>query len=417
MLSKSYQFITERRAIKIDTAPFTQAQPIWAQILTGKDWFENGCTGYVFPSQSLSKPEVFTESKLLSPVTLFGDDSQSVSINMPLLLPRQRLWVGDGSLPIAKSLSPSIVENYFTARHKPRAYQNLAMAFADPYASAKMLLDLERDRLASSIELLKGESWRNAIIRISAFDQLQHLFGVNCFDDTQLKIHSEIVDFMRSFDKFLDAISQLAEISCISAYSHSACRSRFNVNALLRKSNFLVCSDTNAGLTNRLAAAASVSGPTLTRASMQSVSATLNPQATQAASPTSGCIYINEKAAFTDGCIADSEQANKVEQELRDLLTNKLQYYFGDRATIYAAPPSANAAQRSTALPRVILFVPEVEFFDNSETILDTQAKPIACHRAEGFILVDSNTADSTAAALIPCHAHQLLRKQGFGEE
>jgi len=84
--------------VEFDAAPFSDAQPIWAEILTGQPWYRNGCAGYATPLRSLNELRIFTESDLqvqqvLLPAVQKGQCN--VVVNVPILAPgnEDRTWM------------------------------------------------------------------------------------------------------------------------------------------------------------------------------------------------------------------------------------------------------------------------------------------------------------------------------------
>ncbi len=64
--------------VKLDASPFTEAHPIWAELLTGARWYESGCASFAQPTESLNKLEVITEGDLTRDITLVGKGSDSI---------------------------------------------------------------------------------------------------------------------------------------------------------------------------------------------------------------------------------------------------------------------------------------------------------------------------------------------------
>lgn len=396
------------QAARLDTRPFVEAQPIWAELLTGRPWYENGCTSYAEPRESLNQLQVFSEALLSQPVTLVANQPTTVSINVPLLLPLQRTWIADGSLPILSTTSPQELSHLFSNHHRPRPYSSLAKAMQDRYESASQAIHCEVERLEAARRILLEREWHEAIVRITAFDQLQHLFGTNVLFDQEMKVHEGIVPLLAALDQLLHELHQAdCLVSCLSTYSHSVCRARFNVNALLRDHDYLRVSPSVASTNSRSQAMALIAGTAPSAVSLDTTLGQLSPE-TKAACPAGCAVYINTSRSFKHGHVSDAE-AESLSQELYALLDEKLYYYFGGRGSIYKRK---DVGERQPALPEFVLYVPDIEFYDGSEAILDNFNKPLVCHRNDGFLAINSPLARES---LTTTEANEQLRALGFG--
>jgi len=405
------KMLSEASGAILDTRPFVEAQPIWAEILTGTRWYENGCSSYAHPDLSLNKLEVFNETLLSTPVTLVQNLPTTVCINVPLLLPLQRTWIADGSLPILSTASPPELSNLFDNRYKPRPYASLAAALRDGYQSASQLIQVEMERLNAAVRVLVERPWNEAVLRITAFDQLQHIFGPHALLDPNLLVHRNVQELLGALNRFFAEIAKTGcQIACISAFSHSMCRSRFNVNALLRRAAYLSVEKKPAFAANRTHAVSSMSGLALSPVSLGTSDGHLS-VSTRAASPVGGNVFLNRARAFTDGTVGDTE-VEALMRELKALFEDRLYYYFGGRGSIFTRPQSSSPVTKH-ALPEFILHVPDVEFFDGSDIILDNQDKPLVCHQDKGFLVIGGMTLGEES--ITPIEANHVLRKIGFG--
>jgi hypothetical protein len=394
---------------RLDTRPFVEAQPIWAELFTGTPWYENGCSSYGEPVDSLNRLEVFSEALLSQPVTLLKNQATTVCVNVPLLLPLERTWIADGSLPILSTFSPKDVGQFFSNQQRPRPYASLAAAMKDRYESAAQLISCEIERLDATTRILREREWHEAIVRLSAFDQLQHLFGVNALFDDQLVVHENITHLLAALDNMLHAASEAGcDVACISAHSHAGCRARFNVNLLLRDHDYLEVSSSVDSSNSRSQALALIAGAPPSAVSLGATGGKLSPQ-TKAACPAGCGVYINTSSSFKNGQVSDAAAA-VLSKELQSLLEEKLYYYFGGRGSVHA---KRSTAKTKHPTPEFVLYVPDVEFYDGSEAILDNFNKPLVCHRDEGFLAIDSIASDSETLTTV--EANRRLRAIGFG--
>jgi hypothetical protein len=324
-----------------------------------------------------------------------------------LLQPRNRTWLSDGSLPSMVTVNPAELSQSFAKAYKGRPYTALSSALSDRYQAAERLVQLELERLDAVRVQLEKNTWERAIVRLSFFDQLQHLFGLRCFDDPDLIIHDLFLQFIGRLDQFLEAVTKLeCEFFCLSAYRHRSCRSRFNINALLNRHGFLATQTQTADASRRATALAAISGHPPAHASVQSIGGHLATEQTVAASPVGGCVYLNLKNSFVDGTVSDAE-AGVLADSIYEVLEGKMFDYFGERARLYTMPLQQQQ-QPGSSLPRLILYVPEVEFFDGNETILDNQDKPAVCHGSGGFFF--QRAKGQLDENMTPLDVHNLLR-------
>ncbi len=133
--------------VELESAGSATPQSVWAELLTGKEWKANGCVGYAYPNRSLNDLKIFSEKDLLSPCLVTPDREDVISINLPLVLPGKRIWVGDGSMPLAPAMS-SAAKAYVTEPYKPRAYSTIATALFNRYTSLEADFDKDRNEFA-----------------------------------------------------------------------------------------------------------------------------------------------------------------------------------------------------------------------------------------------------------------------------
>lgn len=408
-LSDGGAMLRDLNCIEINSQPFQSAQPIWAEVLTGAPWFDNGCCGYVRPSNTLARSVVMSESQLAVPVNLLGDARTALAVNVPLLEPHNRLWLADGSLPTAINYSPRAeLQGYMDGNYKPRPYSSLAKALTDKLDSAREVVEADLHRLSVTTRILKNEDVQQAIVRLSSFDQLQHLCGDDCFSEEGLIVRPMIERLVAELDRFLTMLRHTGwRIFVTSLFSHHKCRSRFSLNALLMKLKLLTMADPASS--SRAAAFAAVSGSKPSRAALSQASGSLAPAATTAASPTAGAVYLNLQSIFGDGTIGDTD-TEQATARVRQLVEERLDFYFGGRAAVFEKPDRS----RCTNAPQFMVYVPHVELTDATEYILNNRDKPATCHNPQGFLLHDEKL--TTGSSCTTLQVNSILRNAGFGQ-
>ncbi|MGH9550642.1 MAG: alkaline phosphatase family protein, partial [Terriglobales bacterium] len=306
----------EQRSLQhFDCGPFLTTQPIWAELLTGKRWFENGCVGYAQPSHSLNKLEVVSESRLQSPVSLIADGPDALCINVPLLEPKSRMWLADGSQPSLITVSPKSIAKTLNGSYKPRPYSSLVSALSNRFESAKRIIASDIEKLDAAEKLIATGSFTNALIRVSAFDHLQHFFGLSCFGESELSISPSVDKFIGRIDRFIAATAQAGwNVFVLSSYSHAKCRSRASLNTLLSSCGLQKLVEPGAqslvpaGSSNRNTALAALTGSPPSAASLRSATGNFDERLTVAASPVAACIYINSACTTSDAKLAPAKE-------------------------------------------------------------------------------------------------------------
>lgn len=374
------------------------AQSNWAEILTGTNTFKNGCAGYAHPSSSLNSLTVFTESDLLEPARLVEPDDglTSVVINVPVLLPKPetRLWLADGSLPINRFVSPSeLRSNGLFKQYSPRPYKSHAGATTLPQLDLmRRCIELETQRLSCAVSLYKQKNWSKFVYRVSLFDHLFHLIGLNFLSAKDLSIFDALMGFLVDFDNAIQLFSS-SKLSFVSCYSHTACRTTLNLNLLLAQGGFLqLTSEASAprAQSERLKVATTMWQPSTHY--MTTMEGRLQTSSTTAASPISGCVYVNKSSVFADGIVSDSDY-QKVREEVSNYLQNLLSRRFGNRFSLAVHPDEFN----HTCAPDLIVNIEGVEFQNLSES--SSPVTPLTTHSATGFALIPQQLQSSKITA------------------
>lgn len=314
--------ITDNELLEFDASPFSDAQPIWAEILTGKFWYENGCVGYAAPGRSLNDLHIFTEADLRVPIALIPEiekGQSNVFINTPLVEPRDenRTWLSDGGAPSVTAVRPNALAATEPFKgYTPRPIISMGAAMADASA-ANTFIDAELTRINCASTLCKQSDWKLFVFRVSIFDQLAHLFGLNFLEQDEQIFSDHLSKLLTKLDQVLCQIVTRADIHIfISAFSHTACKEVFSLNDFFSRANLLARAQQNSKTNDlRQQAFALLKGTGANAAPLASQPSHIDPARTLFASPVRGCIYPNAKKYFVDGIIAD-DKLNHLELSL-----------------------------------------------------------------------------------------------------
>jgi predicted AlkP superfamily phosphohydrolase/phosphomutase len=379
--------------------PLTNPQAMWAEIFTGRSWFDSGCPGYTKPVNNLNNAKIVTESDWLSPTDLIGGSTESpaIIINMPLLLPddRFRIWLADGSLPLMNSVSPAKIAevNPFNT-YRARAFTFAAEGLSNLSKSVASCLQIEDERLRCAVQLLKQQDWHTCYWRVSIFDTLQHLLGCDLLELSNLSFGRQIEEFLVRLNSALCQMCNLADNPVlISTFHLSPCHARFNLNDLLSLGGFcrFAGNSTNAAIAQRKEAAKTIA------ASRQEISkhakavvATsnyLDLSKTQASSPSSGLIYLNRSRYFKDGIVGEAEAADLMDA-ITSYLSNYLQDQFAgqDNWSIVTIDKGQLESNRNEATPDLLVQIDGVDFHNTQgQGVIDYINHPRSLHAPGGF--------------------------------
>jgi predicted AlkP superfamily phosphohydrolase/phosphomutase len=395
----------------LDAEVLSSAHAIWAEILTGSPWFKNGCSGYAKPTTSLNALAVTKETDLSMPSVLADTDDTTVSINFPLLMPKpHRIWLADGSLPINRLASPAkLLKEKPLSEYELKSVSSVALLQETITKVVTDILASELKRLECARHLFEREDWSQYLYRITAFDQLSHILGLNYLRANDLQCFSAIRNFINELDKFISTTCQAPQVdlAVVSAFSHVACRGLANLNVVLQAANFL---DLEPSLSQDRSKSERVNainplinGPP-PAALLRSMEGCLRTAETRAASPSAGCIYINRRELFKDG-IVTAENYLPLRDQVMNYLQEKLTRTFGTGIKIAKKPESGDDKINGAA--DIVVQVDGVEFHNVYETYR-TPAIPRTTHSPNGFALLPKGR--SSEAALRPYElTHRLL--------
>lgn len=366
------------------------AQASWAELLTGANLFANGCAGYAYPILSLNTLSVFTETDLLAPARLVDPSSGSTAVvaNVPIVLPRSRdrLWLADGSLPTNRLFSPAqLNEEVIFRQYLPRAYESHAGAARLPLAPLiARCIEIELQRLTCVISLFHRTGWSKFVYRLSFFDQLAHLLGLRFLEAEDLFSFGEIKKFLRELDEAIKhfSLQENLQMSFVSNYSHAPCVGTLNLNLVLAAGGFTELADAQTlsrANTQRMNVASAMWKPTAHN--LTTLEGCLDTSQTLAASPVSGCVYINKRTVFDDGIVDDDDYLT-VRGDVISYLHKFLSPRYGQGYAIDVYPHELN----STKAPDLIVKIDGVEFQNLSPSM--APITPLTTHIAKGFALL-----------------------------
>ncbi len=308
---------------ELDSSPFSDAQPIWAEILTGEPWHRNGCAGYAKPTRTLNSLQIITERDLSCPIRLFNDsfEQSNILINMPLVQPLEgrRIWLSDGSTPSLLNVSPFLANDPPFKNYNPRPIVSMGAALSDCQDSIIKFIESELVRLQCAQALLRQKNWQFFLYRTGVFDSLSHLLGAQFLHQKHLAITPKLKKLLTEIDNVLaPPLMQAQEKVIFSSFSHVQCRGFFSLNTALERAKLLARSKVVSRASDlRLSALAAAQSLSEQETEPITVTRTMEyfPQKTLCASPVRGTIYLNSQNRFDDGGKLD--EAGVVREEDR----------------------------------------------------------------------------------------------------
>ena len=387
------------KEVNLNSAPLTSSQGIWAELLTGKSWEENGCVGYSKPVGSLNDIKIFSERHLLAPLNIAKDSSENppIYINVPLTLPgdNKRIWLSPGALPIHTLVSPTqLLDNDLFQRYRPRAAENYHDATSSIRKFVTSCSEIENNRLECLRKLIDSQQHSSIVFRISILEHLQHVLGLGLGAARESRAWKAVSEYFQRLDNELLHLCRVFKkrVMLISPYSHSKCINVINLNAALMEANFLrLNSDPLGGarkLRHRPEATSSLRELYSSTAMFDNFEGRLIIKETVAASPVGGCIFINRSSDFRDGIISESEEPD-VRQRLRRFLDETFVRRYGKDCEI------AESSVVGKSVPAFVVNIKGVEFTDVIRSPRDVDV-PLVTHAPYGFALFPSAEKIST---------------------
>lgn len=375
----------------LDNCFLTQPQPIWAEILTGTPWYENGCSAYSRPSSSLNKLAVVSEKDLCTRAKLLEtkNGGHVASINVPIVKQSpQRLWLSDGSLPMNKQVSPSSLakEEPFKS-YKSRPFMDLGEASGSPAESARTSITVEKKRVECALNILQNFRCERFILRLTIFDHLSHLFGTSYLQTKNLVIYDELLKLFAYLDSAINEVLSAfnGEALLLSGYSHQPCRSSLNLNSILEEGGLLQITHQFDELKKqRINAANAVLGYEPASPLMSSYEGQIDERATVAASSSYGSVYINRSELFENGSVTPASYEEK-RIAVRQLLQKALAPMFASVLHLQEAP--RESMKIPVPIPEFILNIDGVEFHNIRKANLQDYDVPRTTHSSSGFLV------------------------------
>jgi predicted AlkP superfamily phosphohydrolase/phosphomutase len=380
----------------LESNPLFGAQSIWAELLTGERWFKNGCAGYSRPRSSLNDLTIFTEKDLQSPPKLLRSSSKQtpdVVINVPILQPdpHSRVWFADGSLPTHTTISPRILTDDANFKaYKPRPFADFSQALRSVRDPINDCLDVEEKRTACATALLKKFDWQTFIWRVTLFDHLAHLVGLDVVKQEKLFFFEQLKRWLADLDGLLSTLIEDPELSfcIISSFSHTQSKRTLNLNMVLEKLGMLKVIEASVhpddGRKTRTSAVLSLAREEkLTSSATSSLEGQIDLQNSIAASPVAGSIFINRRDQFADGTV-DSQSLQTVKQTVHDELKTALHAEFGDSLTIELNPSTTLS---KIATPDMLVNIAGIEFNNIKPSHGSPDAHGRTTHCSDGFVV------------------------------
>ncbi len=411
LIPKTASFLRRLQQLNLVATPLVSAQASWAELLTGRPWYENGCAGYSKPVNSLNHLEVFSEEDLLCPIKLLLG-GPSIVVNVPLLNPadENRIWLSDGSGSSIRTVSPTLILNdELLNQYEPRPYYSVVQSLSSLSVNLDRCLKSERTRVDCAMRLLKNQTWQRCILRLSIFDNLSHLLGTNYLKHKKLQASEAIGAFLSYLDEQLSPLFEQKDVDVVlmSCFSHVPCQGRFNLNNLLVKGRLAIRNveqshkiDTN--IARRMAALTAIFGDQATGVSEKMLDA----EQSVAASPVAGAVFINDKERFTDGVVS-KQDFDGTKKNVFEYLHHNLTESFGRRVHL-SVNPNPQSTHKNTPVPDILVYIDGIEFYDVEEPRLSNADRPRSIHAPEGFSFL-SSTIKPDSSTVTPSQLCELL--------
>lgn len=402
-LSEIFGSNCDPHLIAIDTRPHLSAQSAWAELLTGKPWYENGCSGFshFHPDNS----ELSSQDTLNCPLALIKEPA--IVINLPLVKPgANRYWLGDGSLPLSshKNIDNALVQQ-FLKDYEPRPYLSTKLISGDSTKRIYDLLDIELKRLALAEHLLINTTWQTAFIRLNLFDTLQHIKENDCWQSQDFvwsaKLQEALMQIGQHIKNMLNAASNTT--SCfISSYSHDKCLGRINLNEILYRGGFCQFEESLSPANKRRLATAQILKAGKKRAPLYMVARQNIPifQHSRVVSPTYGTLYSNKQSSVSQG-------KQNLEQAI-SFVSKYLESYIETTLEIFENPEAVNSNNRAADC---MLYLKGYDFYCTPGPTIDLIDKPDSCHTAQGFMTILTPEEHNLSSKINLTQASQFFRE------
>lgn len=358
-LSTSFDFRKPAPVRKLTGGALNSAHGLWAELLSGRNWWETGCVGYAFPKNTLNDLEIGSHSDYAIELP----NRLSPTLNVPLLDKNES--------------------------NQRRPFTSPVYYLGNPIEGTKLCLEAEKHVLTCLEELCRqGDS--PGIIRLSVFDHLSHLLGSDYLTNTDLTVHQEITAFIEDVRNRLEYIVKAHDlnVAIISPYGHIPCNKRANINLLLSQLGFCKLKEKAEVQKNQALRHASTIALATKKIASPLISYTCEfiEEATIAASPVHGAIYINRKDRFQTG-IVETHDVERITQDVAHQVRT-----LAKKAGIANLHLEINPNRHANNLaPDLMLYADGVDFHNTYDApAVDSFGHPKTCHTSSGFICLEN---------------------------
>ncbi|MBY0359199.1 MAG: alkaline phosphatase family protein [Candidatus Obscuribacterales bacterium] len=389
------KLLSGRKSVTVRGSHFQSPQAIWAELLTGESWTKNGVYGYGVVTDSLSNVQIASEKNLLVQTNLdsLSPEAATLIANVPLLLPSgKRIWLSDGSMPLAMRYFPPNLE---ISAYRPRPFFSSVNILSA--ADLECFLEHELARVAISLDILRKHSCRLAILRITTFDCMFHAFG-NEFCSPSFRYCSSWRRFLTKLSALLSSLEQLVGSSntfIFSTYAHVPCERVLDLNQLLARNGFLNREGNRAVKGSRTQALHAVNPEAFRNAGANLYAV----DAGQACSPVEGTIMLNSKSRFLNGVVDDSAKAHILSEIEKMLAAEEL-------PTVIHRSENTAPSYRG---PELVVSGRGLAFSAREQGDFREDWTPRTVHYGEGFLLASHERLEQLPPYLRLKSLHRLL--------
>lgn len=339
-----------------------QTRSLWAQVLTGLGWRHTGIVGYRQPFGSLIRSRIVFEGDLpiCFPTSSKIPEHEQLLVNVPMLEPKGRLWLSDGTHQLSTS---GLDKGDLGQQYLPRPFFGLGSKMCQRRQALNELLRIDLQRCAWVQALVRKYAPKLLIARLGFFDALGHLFGLD-----HRALADELGDIEQRLVELLDFLyERFDQLLVVSLHDFVECRSLIDINRALQAHGFLNYQKRRADSHLREEAASALG--------MFAAAAEPPPidiERTLAVAITDGAIYLNRADRFADG-ILDGKETAAVQRAVTQLVMSEFGHLKLDLQT------------NGSRGPDLVLQVEQADFRGFPSEEAADQAS-LAVHGARGFV-------------------------------
>jgi predicted AlkP superfamily phosphohydrolase/phosphomutase len=290
---------------------------------------------------------------------------------------------------MSKQVSPAaLLKDEPVKSYQSRAFNDVGGAIGTPADSARACMKVEKKRIECALHLLKSFPCERFILRLTLFDQLYHLFGLNYLQTENHVIYNELVEFCAYLDAAMSEIISASggQVHILSGYSHQSCKRTLNLNSILEQEGLLqVTEELDDTQKQRISAATKILGFEPGQTILSSYEGQIDTKTTVAASSTYGTVFLNRSDVFENGSVTPASYEEK-RTAVRQLLQKALASRFGDSLHIQEAPPES--MRIAAPIPEFIINIDGVEFHNIRHANMRECDVPRTVHSSSGFLVV-----------------------------